>query len=150
MRTYLALCLGLVFLSSCDPVKRSLKRQEKVDALIQEYLSRNPPQTDTVYLRGAVEYYHDTIVNENIYVDTVRAFDTVWVHQIKYRDLLKTVYSVDTVLYRVNNYSGVSSSQYMLLTDQLKAANKLKNTYLGALVILAALCLLAIAYRFFK
>lgn len=150
MRTIILLALGLVLLQSCDPVKRSLRRKDRIDALIQDYLNANPPKTDTVYLKGDVEYHTDTIVNENIYVDTTRITDTVWIHQTKYRDLLKTIRVVDTIVYRSHSSTGVSNSQYMRITEELKAAKRSKNTYFGALVILIAICLLTIAYRFFN
>ena len=150
MRVFIASILGLVLLSSCDPVKRLLKRQERTERIIREYLANNPPKTDTVYIKGDVEYHSDTIVNENIYVDTIKLADTVWVHQVKYRDLIKTVRVVDTIEYRISVPNGVSNTQYMLLTEQLRVSKKAKNTYLTALIILSAFCLLAIAHRFFK
>ena len=150
MRTLILLALGLVLLQSCDPVKRSLRRKERIDALIQDYLDANPPKTDTVYLKGDVEYHTDTIVNENIYVDTTRVTDTVWIHQTRYRELLKTIRVVDTMVYKSHSSTGVSNSQYMRITEELKAAKRSKNTYFGALIILIAICLLTIAYRFFN
>jgi len=150
MRTIIILGLGLVLLYSCDPVKRSIKRKERIDALIQDYLDANPPKGDTVYLKGDLEFDTDTIVYENIYVDTIRVTDTVWINQTRYRELLKTIRVVDTLVYRSHSSTGVSNAQYMRITEELKAAKRSKNTYLGALVILIGLCLLMIAYRFFN
>lgn len=150
MKAYLSLGLVLVLLSSCDPVKRLLKRQERTQRIIAEYLAKNPPKVDTVYIKGEIEYHSDTIVNENIYVDTIRLSDTVWIHQTKYRDLIKTVRVTDTIEYRTNVSSGVSNAQYMLVSEQLRVANKAKSTYLISLIVLASLCILAIARYFFS
>lgn len=150
MRPYIWSALVLLLLAGCDPVKRSIKRQERIDRLVADYLARNPVRADTVYIAGETVYRSDTIVNENIYVDTTRILDTVYVHQVKYRDLLKTFLRTDTVIYTINQSTGVAVSQYMLATENEKKAKKRANRYLSVLVILCSLIIIYISYRLFR
>lgn len=150
MRTYLSLFLGILLLMSCDPIKRSIRRQERIDNLVADYLVRNPIKTDTVYVEGETVYRSDTIVNENIYVDTVKAMDTVWVHQTKFRDLVKTFYRTDTVFTKFIQTTGVPLEQYMLMTENAKIAKKRSNQYLGWFLIACSLIVLYVLYRLFE
>lgn len=142
----------LLGLFSCDPVKRAIKRQEKVDAIIADYLSRNPPRGDTLYISGDTVYHTDTIVNENIYIDTVKVNDTIYVHQTRWRDIIQTVRVVDTIIHRINldHTNKAISKENAVLKDKLDSVVAKKNQFLIALIIVSSLFFLYIAYLLFK
>ena len=148
---YLAIIV-LLGLWSCDPVKRSLKKKEAIDAAIADYVARNPPKSDTVYLPGVERVRFDTIVNENIYVDTIRVQDTVYIRKIRYQDIVKTIMKTDT-MYRVL----VDDAGALLLKRQLDRTSgeldaKKRNSkgLLVAVIILSVALITAVAIRLFS
>ena len=148
---YLAIIV-LLGLWSCDPVKRSLKKKEAIDAAIADYVARNPPKSDTVYLPGVERVRFDTIVNENIYVDTIRVQDTVYIRKVRYQDIIKTVMKTDT-MYRVL----VDDAGALLLKRQLDRTSgeldvKSRNAkgLLVAVIILSACLITAVSIRLFS
>jgi len=148
---YLAI-IAILGLWSCDPVKRSLKKKEGIDAAIADYVARNPPRSDTVYLPGVERIRYDTIVNENIYVDTIRIKDTVFIRKIRYQDIVKTIMKTDT-MYRVL----VDDAGALLLKRQLDRTSgeldaKKRNSkgLLVAVIILSACLVAAVSIRLFS
>ena len=144
--------IAFIALHSCDPVKRSLKKKEAIDAAIADYVARNPPKSDTVYLPGVERVRYDTIVNENIYVDTIRVRDTVYIRKVRYQDIVKTVMKTDT-MYRVL----VDDAGAILLKRQLDRtsgeldAKKRNSKGLLVAVIILSVCLVAsVAIRLFS
>jgi hypothetical protein len=142
----------ILALHSCDPVKRSLKKKEAIDAAIADYVVRNPPKSDTVYLPGVERIRYDTIVNENIYVDTIRVQDTVYIRKVRYQDIIKTVMKTDT-MYRVL----VDDAGALLLkrqldrqTGELDAKNRNSKGLLVAVIILSACLITAVSIRLFS
>ena len=142
----------ILALHSCDPVKRSLKKKEAIDAAIADYVVRNPPKSDTVYLPGVERIRYDTIVNENIYVDTIRIRDTVYIRKVRYQDIIKTVMKTDT-MYRVL----VDDAGALLLKRQLDRTSgeldaKSRNAkgLLVAVIILSACLITAVSIRLFS
>ena len=142
----------ILALHSCDPVKRSLKKKEAIDAAIADYVVRNPPKSDTVYLPGVERVRFDTIVNENIYVDTIRVQDTVYIRKVRYQDIIKTVMKTDT-MYRVL----VDDAGALLLKRQLDRTSgeldvKSRNAkgLLVAVIILSVALITAVAIRLFS
>ena len=141
----------LLGLWSCDPVKRSLKKKEAIDAAIADYVARNPPKSDTVYLPGVERIRYDTIVNENIYVDTIRIKDTVYIRKVRYQDIVKTIMKTDT-MYRVL----VDDAGALLLrkqldrqTGELDAKKRNSKALLIAVILLSASLLTAVLIRLF-
>ena len=137
---------------SCDPVKRSLKKKEAIDAAIADYVARNPPKSDTVYLPGIERVRYDTIVNENIYVDTIRIKDTVYIRKVRYQDIVKTIMKTDT-MYRVL----VDDAGAILLKRQLDRTSgelnvKSRNAkgLLVAVIILLMALIFGVAIRLFS
>jgi hypothetical protein len=133
-------------------VKRSLKKKEAIDAAIADYVARNPPKSDTVYLPGVERVRYDTIVNENIYVDTIRVQDTVYIRKVRYQDIMKTIMKTDT-MYRVL----VDDAGALLLKRQLDRTSgeldaKKRNSkgLLVAVIILSACLVTAVAIRLFS
>jgi len=148
---YLAIIV-LLGLWSCDPVKRSLKKKEAIDAAIADYVVRNPPKSDTVYLPGVERVRYDTIVNENIYVDTIRVQDTVYIRKVRYQDIVKSIMKTDT-MYRVL----VDDAGALLLKRQLDRTSgeldaKKRNSkgLLVAVIILSACLVAGVAIRLFS
>ena len=142
----------ILALHSCDPVKRSLKKKEVIDAAIADYVTRNPPKSDTVYLPGVERVRYDTIVNENIYVDTIRIRDTVYIRKVRYQDIIKTVMKTDT-MYRVL----VDDAGAILLkrqldrqTGELDAKSRSAKALLIAVIILSVALITAVAIRLFS
>lgn len=144
--------IAILALHSCDPVKRSLKKKEVIDAAIADYVARNPPKSDTVYLPGVERVRYDTIVNENIYVDTIRIRDTVYIRKVRYQDIIKTVMKTDT-MYRVlvDDAGAILLKRQLDRTSgQLDAKSRNAKALLIAVIILSACLVAAVAIRLFS
>lgn len=141
-----------IILFACNPVKQAAKRQERLNNAVLEYLRRNPPKADTFYLPGDTVYHTDTIVNENIYLDTVWVNDTVFITKTKWREYVKTAYIRDTIVRRVSDCSEYSNvkDQNLLLTDRLAAAKRKANGYMWALFGLISLIICYIMLKILK
>ena len=141
----------LLGLWSCDPVKRSLKKKEAIDAAIADYVARNPPKSDTVYLPGVERIRYDTIVNENIYVDTIRVQDTVYIRKVRYQDIVKTIMKTDTMYRVVVDDAGALMLRKQLdrQTGELDAKNRNSKALLIAVILLSASLLTAVLIRLF-
>jgi hypothetical protein len=139
-------------LFACNTVQKSLKKKEAIDAAIADHVARNPPRSDTVYLPGVERIRYDTIVNENIYVDTIRIKDTVFIRKVRYQDIVKTIMKTDT-MYRVL----VDDAGALLLRKQLDRTSgeldaKKRNSkgLLVAVIILSACLVAAVSIRLFS
>ena len=144
--------IAIFGLFSCDTVQKSLRKKEAIDAAIADYVARNPPKSDTVYLPGVERVRYDTIVNENIYVDTIRIRDTVYIRKVRYQDIVKTIMKTDT-MYRVL----VDDAGALLLKRQLDRTSgeldaKKRNSkgLLVAVIILSACLVASVAIRLFS
>ena len=148
MRIYWALLCVLV-LSGCDPLRRAMKRQERLDAAVSEYLRRNPPRVDTMYLPGDTIYHTDTIVNENIYVDTVRVNDTVYITKVNWREYLTTAYVRDTIIRKVSDCAEYIHlrDQNIVLQDRYDRERKRSKSYMWAVFALAAVIVGTITFK---
>lgn len=137
---------------ACDPVKRSLKKKEGIDAAIADYVARNPPRSDTVYLPGVERIRYDTIVNENIYVDTIRVKDTVYIRKVMYQDIIKTVMKTDTMFRVLVDDAGALLLRKQLdrQTGELDAKKRNSKALLIAVILLSASLLTAVAIRLFS
>ena len=144
--------IAIFGLFACNTVQKSLKKKEAIDAAIADYVARNPPRSDTVYLPGVERIRYDTIVNENIYVDTIRVQDTVYIRKVRDQDIIKTVMKTDT-MYRVL----VDDAGALLLKRQLDRTSgeldaKSRNAkgLLVAVIILSVALITAVAIRLFS
>ncbi len=144
--------IAIFGLFACNTVQKSLKKKEAIDAAIADYVARNPPRSDTVYLPGVERIRYDTIVNENIYVDTIRIKDTVYIRKVRYQDIVKTIMKTDT-MYRVL----VDDAGALLLKRQLDRTSgeldvKSRNAkgLLVAVIILSVALITAVAIRLFS
>jgi hypothetical protein len=143
--------IAFLVLHSCDPVKRSLKKKEAIDAAIADYVARNPPKSDTVYLPGVERVRYDTIVNENIYVDTIRVQDTVYIRKVRYQDIIKTVMKTDTMFQVLVDDAGALMLRKQLdrQTGELDAKKRNSKALLIAVILLSASLLTAVLIRLF-
>lgn len=141
--------LFLLLLSSCDPIKRAMKRQERLDAAVSEYLRRNPPRADTLYLPGDTIYHTDTIVNENIYVDTVWLNDTVFITKTKWREYLTTAYVRDTIIRKVSDCAEYQHlrDQNSILEDRYQREKQRSKGYMWGLYALVAICIVYVSMK---
>ena len=148
---YLAI-IAILALHSCDPVKRSLKKKDVIDAAIADYVARNPPKSDTVYLPGVERVRYDTIVNENIYVDTIRVQDTVYIRKVRYQDIVKTIMKTDTMFQVLVDDAGALLLRKQLdrQTGELDAKKRNSKGLLVAVIILSACLVSAVAIRLFS
>ena len=148
---YLAIIV-LLGLWSCDPVKRSLKKKEVIEEAIADYVARNPPKSDTVYLPGVERVRYDTIVNENIYVDTIRVQDTVYIRKVRYQDIVKTIMKTDTMFQVLVDDAGALLLRKQLdrQTGELDAKKRNSKGLLVAVIILSACLVSAVAIRLFS
>ena len=133
--------IAILGLFACDPVKRAVKRQEIVDKAVADYVARNPPRMDTVYVPGPERVRYDTIVNENIYVDTIRVHDTVYIRKVRYQDVIKTIMRVDTMYQVVSNDAAVQGMRDLAqrADERAKMAKDKADSLRTAVLILLAI-----------
>jgi hypothetical protein len=112
--------MAVVGLASCDPIKRAAKRQKAFDDALAQYLRDNPIPADTFYLPGQEIHHWDTIVNENIYVDTVRSNDTTWLTRTKWIDVVRTTKVLDTIWIRSFDQSALNRANDQVLVSKAK------------------------------
>lgn len=147
---YIALGVAILcMLASCDPIKRAMKRQERLDAAVSEYLRRNPPRADTLYLPGDTIYHTDTIVNENIYVDTVWLNDTVFITRTKWKEYLTTAYVRDTIVRKISDCAEYQHlrDQNSILEDRYQREKQRSKGYMWGLYALIAICIVYVSMK---
>jgi hypothetical protein len=142
MRTIIVLSC-LVLLWSCDPVKRSLRKKAEIDAAIAQWVLDNPAPVDTLYLPGVERVRYDTIVNENIYVDTIRVKDTIYIRKTRWHDIIKTIQVTDTMYQVVSDHGAAQllRSQLDQKTGELESKKIANKSMVWAIVVLS-LCLI--------
>lgn len=148
MRLFLTL-LGLVLLWSCDPVKRSLRKKAVIDAAIAKWVLDHPVPSDTVYLPGVERVRYDTIVNENIYVDTIRVMDTVFIRKTRWHEIVKTIQVTDTMYQVVSDHGAAKMLQSQLdqKTGELTAKTATNRVLVWAIVLLGLILAALIGIR---
>jgi hypothetical protein len=126
-----------------------MRRQQRLDAAVSEYLRRNPPRVDTMYLPGDTIYHTDTIVNENIYVDTVRLNDTVYITKVNWREYLTTAYVRDTIIRKVSDCAEYTHlrDQNIVLQDRYDRERKRSKSYMWAVFALALVIIGSISFK---
>ena len=151
MRLLLTL-LALVLLCSCDPVKRSLRKKAEIDAAIAQWVLDNPRPSDTVYLPGVERVRYDTIVNENIYVDTIRIKDTIYIRKTRWQDIIKTIQVTDT-MYQVLSDHGAAQHLRSVLEQknaELSVKSAANKSLIWAIVVLSLCMIFMVAIRLMK
>lgn len=144
------ICLSFLW-TSCDPVKRVLRKKAEIDAAIAQWVLDNPMPIDSVYLTGdEVIIYRDTTIKEIVY-DT--AYQKEIIRLTKYVD--RQITRTDTIVRTIVNDA--------LLKDMLNVNNKMQGdidrlqkdrkgliSALTMLGVLFLILLLVIAFRAFK
>ena len=151
MRLLLTL-LALVLLCSCDPVKRSLRKKAEIDAAIAKWVLDNPRPSDTVYLPGVERVRYDTIVNENIYIDTIRIKDTIYIRKTRWQDIIKTVQVTDT-MYQVLSDHGAAQHLRSVLEQknaELSVKAAANKSLIWAIVVLSLCLIFMVGIRLMK
>lgn len=115
IRILFSLLLLVLYLSSCDPVKRALQKKAEIDAAIAQWVLENPMPVDTMYITGdEVIVYRDTTLREVIY-DTLLQKEIV--RLTKYID--RQVTRTDTIVRTIVNDA--------LIKDMLEVNNKMQG-----------------------
>ena len=143
--------IAIFGLFACNTVQKSLKNKEAIEVAIADYVARNPPKSDTVYLPGVERVRYDTIVNENIYVDTIRVQDTVYIRKVRYQDIVKTIMKTDTMFQVLVDDAGALLLRKQLdrQTGELDAKKRNSKALLIAVILLSASLLTAVLIRLF-
>jgi hypothetical protein len=147
---FILLLMVIVGLASCDPIKRAAKRQKAFDEALAQYLRDNPIPADTFYLPGQEIHHWDTIVNENIYIDTVHSNDTTYLTKTRWIDVIKTTKVLDTIWIRSFDQSALNRANDQVLVSRSKLDESKKlNRGLGiGIGILGILLIASIGIRF--
>ena len=150
--TRIIICALLLFAAGCNPVKRAMKKKAQVDAALRDYLRDHQVPADTIYVRGDTLIRYDTVVNENIYIDTVRVADTIYITKVNWRDVLRTVSITDTIVTRIVDRSFSAGLQSEL--DQTKGAlagqHRSKRSWMVAAIILGCVIIMYAAFKIGK
>ena len=148
MRLFLTL-LALVLLWSCDPVKRSLRKKAVIDAAIAKWVLDHPMPSDTVYLPGVERIRYDTIVNENIYIDTIRIRDTVYIRKTRWQEITKTIQVTDTMYQIVSDHGAAKALQTQLdqKTGELTAKTATNKVLVWTIVLLGLILTALVGIR---
>ena len=151
MRTIIVLSC-LVLLWSCDPVKRSLRKKAEIDAAIAQWVLANPQPSDTVYLPGVERVRYDTIVNENIYVDTIRVRDTVYIRKTRWQEITKTIQVTDTMYQVVSDHGAAQllKGQLDQKTGELTAKAAANRVLTWVVVLLGLVLAVLVGVRLMK
>jgi hypothetical protein len=102
-----------------------------------------------MYMPGDTIYHTDTIVNENIYVDTVRLNDTVYITKVNWREYLTTAYVRDTIVRKVSDCAEYTHlrDQNIVLQDRYDRERKRSKSYMWAVFALAAVIVGTITFK---
>jgi hypothetical protein len=94
----------------------------------------------------------DTIVNENIYVDTIRVQDTVYIRKVRYQDIVKTIMKTDTMFQVLVDDAGALLLKRQLdrTSGELDAKSRNAKGLLVAVIILSVALITAVAIRLFS
>jgi hypothetical protein len=147
---FILLLMVVVGLASCDPIKRAAKRQKAFDEALAQYLRDNPIPADTFYLPGQEIHHWDTIVNENIYIDTVHSNDTTYLTKTMWIDVIKTTKVLDTIWIRSFDQSALNraNDQVLVSRSKLDESKKLNRGLAIGIGILGILLIASIGIRF--
>lgn len=142
---FILLLMVVVGLASCDPIKRAAKRQKAFDEALAQYLRDNPIPADTLYLPGQEIHHWDTIVNENIYIDTMKVNDTFYLTKTRWIDVVKTTKVLDTIWIRSFDQSALnrSNDQVTIWKTKLEESKKLVRS-LGIVIGVLGIFIIAL------
>ena len=134
--TYYTLAI-LLLLASCDPVRRMQRNEERKQKLITQLMQEGICAGDTI-----VQIIRDTTIRVDtigeifIYSDTSIVLDTVFIKQLRSKDILRTITRSDTIVKTVTDVAGM-----MAVKDELdRIQNECKGMKAQRNVAYALLC----------
>jgi len=144
--------LALVFLFSCNPVKKAMKRKKEIDKAIAEYVLENPIPYSVIVKPGDSILVTDTMWLPLVLFDTLRVNDTIKITIDRWRQITNTLYKTDTLIRVENNEKAIRQlmNHQASLDMQLAAANKKNETllwWLIAMIVAVIVSILALIKR---
>jgi hypothetical protein len=144
--------LALVFLFSCNPVKKAMKRKKEIDKAIAEYVLENPIPYSEIVKPGDSILVTDTMWLPLVLFDTLRVNDTIKITIDRWRQITNTLYKTDTLIRVENNEKAIRQlmNHQASLDMQLAAANKKNETllwWLIAMIVAVIVSILALIKR---
>jgi hypothetical protein len=141
MRIVTAVVL-LLFLASCDPVKRVMGDPKKKDRARSQFLDEGICRPDTFLLvvTDTMETV-DTVEHLYLSTDTIHTKDTVYIVRTRWRDILKTITIRDTIVRQIEDTRRLDDlrQRYNSLEATLDACADEKRNYLWWLIALGIL-----------
>jgi hypothetical protein len=144
--------LALVFLFSCNPVKKAMKRKKEIDKAIAEYVLENPIPYSEIVKPGDTILMTDTMWLPLVLFDTLRVNDTIKITIDRWRQITNTLFKTDTLIRVENNEKAIRQlmNHQASLDMQLAAANKKNETllwWLIAMIVAVIVSILALIKR---
>jgi len=144
--------LALVFLFSCNPVKKAMKRKKEIDKAIAEYVLENPIPYSEIVKSGDTILVTDTMWLPLVLFDTLRVNDTIKITIDRWRQITNTLFKTDTLIRVENNEKAIRQlmNHQASLDMQLAAANKKNETllwWLIAMIVAVIVSILALIKR---
>jgi hypothetical protein len=144
--------LALVFLFSCNPVKKAMKRKKEIDKAIAEYVLENPIPYSEIIKPGDTILVTDTMWLPLVLFDTLRVNDTIKITIDRWRQITNTLLKTDTLIRVENNEKAIRQlmNNQASLDMQLEAANKKNETllwWLIAMIVAVIVSILALIKR---
>jgi hypothetical protein len=144
--------LALVFLFSCNPVKKAMKRKKEIDKAIAEYVLENPIPYSEIVKPGDTILVTDTMWLPLVLFDTLRVNDTIKITIDRWRQITNTLFKTDTLIRVENNEKAIRQlmNNQASLDMQLAAANKKSETllwWLIAMIVAVIVSILALIKR---
>lgn len=144
--------LAFVFLFSCNPVKKAMKRKKMIDKAIAEYVLENPIPYSEIIKPGDTILVTDTMWLPLVLFDTLRVNDTIKITIDRWRQITNTLFKTDTIIRVENNEKTIRQlmNQQASLDMQLAAANKKNETllwWLIAMIVAVIVSILALIKR---
>lgn len=120
--TLVALAALMLYLSSCNPVKRVLKDPFKTQQVFDEGVKLGWCVNDSVYISDTTVILDTLNVIETV-SDTVQIGDSIWIDRVEYRTITKTVTIRDTTV--VTDNSRINLLQKQLIKKNGEYVQKL-------------------------
>jgi hypothetical protein len=144
--------LALVFLFSCNPVKKAMKRKKEIDKAIAEYVLENPIPYSEIVKLGDTILVTDTMWLPLVLFDTLKVNDTIKITIDRWRQITNTLLKTDTLIRVENNEKAIRQlmNHQASLDMQLAAANKKNETllwWLIAMIVAVIVSILALIKR---
>lgn len=125
--TLVALAALMLYLSSCNPVKRVLKDPFKTQQVFDEGVKLGWCVNDSVYISDTTIILDTLNVIETV-SDTVQIGDSVWIDRVEYRTITKTVTIRDTTVITDNSRINLLQKQLIKQDGEIiQLDNKVKE-----------------------